>query len=69
MRYLLLVLTLFTLTALPAQDKVEREYRIKAKTVPEAASMWLEEAFPRTGRVKWYYEETSGKESDEAKFR
>lgn len=69
MRYLLLLLTLFSLTVLPAQDKVEREYRIKAQKVPEPAQQWLAEAFPRTGRVKWYYEETSGKESYEAKFR
>lgn len=69
MRYILLVLVLFNLTELAAQDKVEREYRIKTSMAPDAAKTWLAEAFPRTSRVKWYFEETSGKESYEAKFR
>jgi hypothetical protein len=52
-----------------AQDKIEREYRIKREKVPELALKWFDEAFPETGKVNWYFEESSGKGSYEAKFK
>ncbi|SEI73112.1 hypothetical protein SAMN05192553_10113 [Cyclobacterium xiamenense] len=58
----------FSSLTLYGQEKIEREFRIKPGTVPEAAKDWLYEAFGSPRKVKWYVEETSGKSSYEAKF-
>jgi hypothetical protein len=60
----------FVLTlSLTAQDKIEREYGIKREEVPQKALKWFNEAFQDPGKVNWYFEESSGKGSYEAKFR
>ncbi|NHE58257.1 hypothetical protein [Cyclobacterium plantarum] len=51
-----------------AQEKVEREYRVKAPEVPAEARDWLDDSFEGRKKVKWFMEETSGKRSYEAKF-
>lgn len=51
------------------QDKVERERRIKRSEVPENAREWMRDAFEGLSKVRWYYEETSGSASYEAKLR
>ena len=68
MRSLLFLLILLLSFQLSAQDKLEKEYRVKADEVPTTAVQWLRTAFPKTRKLKWYYEETSGKKSYEAKF-
>ena len=50
------------------QTKVEREFRISKDKVPEPALSWIDAAFPEI-KVKWFYEETSGKKSYEAKLK
>ncbi|MDN3690758.1 hypothetical protein [Cyclobacterium jeungdonense] len=50
------------------QEKTEREFRVKAEEVPEAAKRWVIQAFNPSNKIKWFYEETSGKSSFEAKF-
>jgi hypothetical protein len=69
MRLWLTVFFLCSTTLLFSQDKLEKESRIRSEEVPLQAQQWVEEAFGRGHRVKWYYERTSGKESYEAKFR
>lgn len=51
-----------------AQEKTEREFRVKASEVPDAAKEWVTQAFDPDNKIKWFYEETSGKSSFEAKF-
>lgn len=51
-----------------AQDKIEREKGVKAKNVPIEARNWLEEAFVKRKRSKWYQEFFEGGYSYEAKF-
>jgi hypothetical protein len=52
-----------------AQDKQEREFGVKEDEVPETALKWFNEAFNEPGKVNWYYEISSGKDSYEAKFK
>lgn len=52
-----------------AQDKIEGELGIKREEVPEQALEWFDKAFPETRKVSWYFEESSGKGSYEAKFK
>lgn len=63
-----LIFLLLAVTPLWAQDKVEREDRIKKRDVPQQALEWVDDAFEEKKSVKWYSEETSGKRSVEAKF-
>lgn len=49
--------------------KNEREEKVKTDEVPEESLDWLSKAFPELKKVKWYYEETSGRKSFEAKFK
>lgn len=51
-----------------AQPKTEREMRIARDEVPQSALNWFYEVFPTSAKVKWYAEETSGKQSFEAKL-
>ena len=51
-----------------AQKKTEKEYRISVDLVPERAVLFIKSAYASPEKVKWYYEETSGKKSYEAKI-
>jgi hypothetical protein len=65
------ILLLFGLVTGPllAQDKIERELRVKEKEVPKEAREWLEDAFETTKRPKWYQEVFESGYSFEAKFK
>lgn len=52
-----------------AQDKIEREFRVKEKEVPKEAREWLDDAFETTKRPKWYQEVFESGYSYEAKFK
>ncbi|NBC83122.1 MAG: hypothetical protein GVY19_07045 [Bacteroidetes bacterium] len=52
-----------------AQVKTEVEKRIDSKDVPQKAIRWLNDAYEKVDKVKWYYEETTGKASYEAKLK
>ncbi len=52
-----------------AQDKLERELRVKEKEVPKPARDWLYDAFETTKRPKWYQEIFESGYSFEAKFK
>ncbi|MGC9344295.1 MAG: hypothetical protein ACP5E3_16445 [Bacteroidales bacterium] len=52
-----------------AQEKIEREYGIKKRDVPEPAIEWMQDAFEGFKRIKWYYEESSDGNSYEAKLK
>ena len=51
-----------------AQQKVEREYRIKRQKVPKEARNWLDDAYEDHGKVKWYQEQTETATYYEAKL-
>ncbi len=51
-----------------AQYKLEREYRVKAKEVPELARSLVDSCYPET-RVRWYVEESATRKSYEAKLK
>jgi len=67
MRILFFVL-FFNLPGLFAQDKVEREYKIKHSQVPAKALDFIKESFSEE-KVKWYTELNADGKSLEAKFR
>ncbi len=71
MKHIIILLLLFSIfiTALSAQIKSEREYRIKRSEAPEDAREWLNDAFETFKRVKWYKEIENDLESVEAKFK
>lgn len=52
-----------------AQDKIERELRVKEKEVPKDAREWLVDAFESTKKPKWYQEVFESGYSYEAKFK
>jgi len=52
-----------------AQDKEEKEFRVKRKDVPSEARKWFKDAFEGARKVNWYYEESSGTGSYEAKLK
>lgn len=52
-----------------AQDKIERELRVKEKEVPKDAREWLDDAFESTKKPKWYQEVFESGYSYEAKFK
>ena len=51
-----------------AQEKVEREWRVKNKEVPESAKKWFKDAYELPKRVKWYAEENETGRYFEAKL-
>lgn len=51
-----------------AQQKIEREYAIKATQVPKPAMQFVSQAF-ETQRVRWYAEESQKGKSIEAKVK
>ncbi len=63
---ILLLTSGFTLFA---QEKVEVERAVDASEVPSDASAWLGETYPNAVRVQWYFEQTSGETSYEAKLK
>jgi len=65
----LFFLSSFQSVQLTAQDKIERERRVKKSEVPKEEREWMRGAYENTRRIKWYYEETSGKSSYEAKIK
>jgi len=52
-----------------AQEKAEIEKRTQADEVPVTAVEWLDDAYEKARRIRWYYEETSGIQSYEAKLK
>lgn len=66
-----IILNLFILISFQsyAQEKIEREIGVKKDEVPQAAVEFMEDAFEGARKIKWYYEETSGKQSYEAKLK
>ncbi|MEN2282413.1 hypothetical protein AAGF08_09770 [Algoriphagus sp. SE2] len=52
-----------------AQDKMERELRIKEIEVPKEAKEWISDTFETTKRLKWYQEIYESGYSFEAKFK
>lgn len=55
--------------AVLAQDKVEKEERIREKEVPKIAQEWLYDSFEKIKRPKWYKEFSDSGYSFEAKFQ
>jgi len=70
-RALQTILLIFTSSLLLAQSdiKSEQEQSVKASEVPDPAKNWLQTNFPNITKVKWYVEQSSGKQSYEAKFK
>lgn len=53
-----------------SQEKIEREKRIKTDEVPSKAIEWMDDAYEDVeSQIKWYFEETSGSYSYEAKLK
>ena len=64
-----LILSLFTFFFGHAQNKFEREYRIKKSQFPEKALSYLEGRLEDARRIRFYREIDSAKTSYEAKFK
>lgn len=69
MRIRLSGLFILLTSLLAAQEKLEKERRIGPGEVPSPASSWVQTVFSDVRNLKWYFEETSGNPSYEAKFR
>ncbi|MCX2473486.1 hypothetical protein OQZ33_03990 [Pedobacter sp. MC2016-05] len=54
--------------SLSAQNKIEREFRIKPGKVPKSALNYVTQLFP-AGKIKWYVEKSESGESIEAKIK
>ncbi len=67
MRITIFLYLIFLTSLVFAQDKTEIEQKIRSGEVPIAATEWMKDAYESARRVKWYYEETSGVKSYEAK--
>lgn len=67
--FCLLFTTILGIPSLFAQEKVEREYRVRKNEVPDAARLWLNDAFEGFKRVKWYLEENEVGRAYEAKIK
>ncbi len=68
MRFSITALLLLVTFQLVGQEKREYETRTQEEQVPVNARQWLAETFPPIRKKKWYFEQTSGKQSYEAKF-
>ncbi|MDG1277404.1 MAG: hypothetical protein P8O16_08995 [Algoriphagus sp.] len=64
-----IVLFMLVSIAVLAQDKVEKEERIREKEVPKIAQEWLYDSFEKIKRPKWYKEFSDSGYSFEAKFQ
>ncbi|KAB1064874.1 hypothetical protein [Salibacter halophilus] len=70
MKSLLVALISFIPILSLAQEKIEREKRIKSNEVPSKAIEWMDDAYEDLeNQIKWYFEETSGSYSYEAKVK
>ena len=67
-KFLLLLLVLFFANGLMAQDKWEKESRIKPEEVPSLAFAFIDSLQLNT-KVKWYREEGLEKSTIEAKYK
>lgn len=67
MRILLFIL-LFSVSGAYAQDKIEREYKIKPSQVPAAALNFIKDSFGPV-KVNWYMEQSANGKSLEAKVK
>jgi hypothetical protein len=63
-----IILVLWTV-AVNAQEKIEVEKRITVGELPVKAIEWFDDAYERARKTRWYYEETSGQKSYEAKLK
>lgn len=52
-----------------AQDKEEREWRIKSKQVPSAALQWFKDAYDSPKKLKWFAETNESGSFYEAKLK
>lgn len=68
-RILILGLSFLLGSTLFAQDKIEREYRVDQHEVHPEAVHWINNNFKDVSKIKWFYEQSSGKSSYEAKLR
>lgn len=64
----LLVVLFFSVQALHAQNKDEREYKIQPSEVPTSALRFIRESFSDE-KVNWYFERNGSERSIEAKIR
>jgi hypothetical protein len=71
LRFGFFFIVLFTLVGVVAfaQEKVEKEERIREKEVPKVAQEWLYDAFEKIKRPKWFKEFSDSGYSFEAKFQ
>lgn len=65
----LIVIMLCVTAGVSAQQKKEIEQRVNPDEVPQHAREWLDDAYENARRIRWYYEETSGEISYEAKLK
>jgi len=68
-KVIIIFLALLSFSDLSAQNKLERETRIKKRNVPEEAIEFVDDVFDGFKRVKWYHEISGEGEFFEAKFR
>jgi hypothetical protein len=64
-----LLLLLFPVISLLAQEKVEVERRIAREEVPAMALSWFDDAYEEARKVRWYLEKGSDGLSYEAKLK
>jgi hypothetical protein len=64
----LLIVLFFSVQALSAQNKDEREYKIQPSEVPTSALRFIRESFSEE-KVNWYFERNGSEKSIEAKIR
>ena len=71
MRILQIIFLLFFISSysLQAQEKRERERKIKTTQAPIPARDWLNSAYSNPASVNWYQQDDSGELSYEAKFK
>lgn len=65
---ILFILLFVSIQSVYAQDKIEREYKIKSAEVPKKASDFIKTSFAEE-KVNWYMEESASGKSIEAKVQ
>jgi hypothetical protein len=68
-KVLIIFLALLAFSDLSAQNKVERETRIRKRFVPEEAKEFVDDVFEGFKRVRWYQEVSGEGKFFEAKFK
>jgi capsule polysaccharide export protein KpsE/RkpR len=66
--YLILIISFYFSNSLLAQDKFEKESRIKVNEVPVKAANFIR-SLELNSKIKWYQEEGLNRKSIEAKFK